>query len=165
MSARAFSLDPAQVRRAFERAAAAGGDSAMLQREVERRMFERLDYIRGRPQRVLDSGCGVGHGLKLLRRRYPEADLLGMDFAPGVLSKAKREESLFERVWRLVSGSGRFHLCADFARLPLRTASVDMVWSNLAFAWADDPLAALREVHRVLVPGGLLMFSSYGADT
>ena len=169
MSAQAFSLDPAQVRRAFERAAAAGGDAAVLQREVERRMFERLDYIRLRPHRVLDSGCGVGHGLKLLRRRYPEADFLGVDFAPGVLGEAKREESLFERarrlVRRLVSGSGRSYLCADFARLPLRAASVDMVWSNLALAWAGDPLAALREVHRVLIGGGLLMFSSYGPDT
>ena len=165
MNAQAFGLDPAQVRRAFERAAAAGGDAAVLQREVERRMFERLDYIRCRPHRVLDSGCGVGHGLKLLRRRYPEADLFGMDFAPGVLSEAKREESLFERARRLVSGSRRFHLCADFARLPLRAASMDMVWSNLALAWAGDPLAALREVHRVLIPGGLLMFSSYGPDT
>ena len=95
MNAQAFGLDPAQVRRAFERAAATGRDAAVLQREVERRMFERLDYIRCRPQRVLDSGCGVGHGLKLLRRRYPKADLLGMDFAPGVLSEAKREKSLF----------------------------------------------------------------------
>ncbi len=169
MSARAFSLDPAQVRRAFERAAAAGGDAAVLQREVERRMLERLDYIRLRPHRVLDSGCGVGHGLKLLRRRYPEADFLGVDFAPGVLGEAKREESLFERarrlVRRLVSGSGRSYLCADFARMPLRAASVDMVWSNLALAWAGDPLAALREAHRVLIGGGLLMFSSYGPDT
>jgi malonyl-CoA O-methyltransferase len=164
MNPQAFGLDSVQVRRAFERAAAAGGGDAVLQREVERRMFERLDYIRCRPHRVLDSGCGVGHGLKLLRRRYPEADLLGMDLAPGVLGEARRE-SLFERAWRLVSGSGRFLLCADFARLPLRTASVDMVWSNLALAWAGDPLAALREVHRVLIAGGLLMFSSYGPDT
>ncbi len=165
MNAQVFGLDPAQVRRAFERAAAAGGDAAVLQREVERRMFERLDYIRCRPHRVLDYGCGVGHGLKLLRRRYPKADLLGMDFAPGVLGEAKREESIFERARRLVSGSGRFHLCADFARLPLRASSVDMVWSNLALAWAGDPLAALREVHRALIAGGLLMFSSYGPDT
>src|SRR5258708_39237187 len=99
-------------------------------------MVERLDYIRLRPHRVLDAGCGVGYGLKLLRGRYPEADFLGVDFAPGVLGEAKREESLFERARRLVSGCGRSYLCADFARLPLRAASVDLVWSNLALAWA-----------------------------
>src|SRR5260221_883356 len=150
MSAHSFGLDPAQVRRAFERAAAAGGDAAVLKREVERRMLERLDYIRCRPHRVLDSGCGVGHGLKLLRRRYPEADLFGMDFAPGVLSEAKREESLFERARRLVSGSRRFHLCADFARLPLPAAIVDMVWSNLALACAGDQLSQSPCIHIVV---------------
>src|SRR5256885_13888850 len=104
MNAQAFGLDPAQVRRAFERAAAAGGDAAVLQREVERRMFERLDYIRCRPHRVLDSGCGVGHGLKLLRGRYPEAGLFRVGFAPGVLSETKRPESPFRRAPRLPSG-------------------------------------------------------------
>ena len=43
MNAQAFGLDPAQVRRAFERAATEGDDAAVLQREVEQRMFERLD--------------------------------------------------------------------------------------------------------------------------
>src|SRR5258708_10945124 len=95
MNAQAFGLDPAQVRRAFERAAAAGGDAAVLQREVERRMFERLDYIRCRPHRVLDSGCGVGRGLKLLRRRDPEAGLPGVGSAPGGLPGAETARSLF----------------------------------------------------------------------
>src|SRR5258705_11007008 len=136
MSARAFSLDPVQVRRAFERAAAAGGDAAVLQREVERRMFERLDYIRVRPHRVLDSGCGVGRGLKLLRRRYPEADFLGLDFAPRVVGEAKRGEAPFQRARRLVprlgSGSRRSFLCAEFARLAGRAARVEMEESHLA---------------------------------
>src|SRR5256886_14738688 len=82
MNAQAFGLDPAQVRRAFERAAAAGGDAAVLQREVERRMFERLDYIRCRPPRVLGSGCGVGHGPELLRGPYPQAGCFGVGLAP-----------------------------------------------------------------------------------
>jgi len=49
MDAGAFRLDVRQVRRAFERAARAGEDAAVLQTEVERRMLERLDYIRLRP--------------------------------------------------------------------------------------------------------------------
>jgi malonyl-CoA O-methyltransferase len=39
------------------------------------------------------------------------------------------------------------------------------VWSNLLLAWAADPIAVFREFYRVLEPGGLLMFSSYGPDT
>src|SRR5258706_5444186 len=97
MNAQAFGLDSTQVRRAFERAAVAGGDAAVLQREVERRMFERLDYIRLRPRRVLDSGCGVGPGLKLLRRRYPPAGFLGRGFSPRLLRRAETERVPF---WR-----------------------------------------------------------------
>jgi malonyl-CoA O-methyltransferase len=160
-----FRLDVRQVRRAFERAARAGADAAVLQREVERRMFERLDYIRLEPARVLDAGCGAGRGLKLLRRRYPKADLIGADFALAAVRAAKGSESLIERALRLVARARRFRLCTDFSRLPLRSGCVDMVWSNLALAWAGDALAALRELHRVLAPGGLLMFSSYGPDT
>ncbi|HMH17249.1 MAG TPA: methyltransferase domain-containing protein [Burkholderiales bacterium] len=165
MDPRTFQLDARQARRAFDRAARIGADTAVLQSEVERRMFERLDYIRLQPARVLDAGCGTGRGLGLLRRRYPKADLLGVDFAPAALLAARRSESLVQRARYLLSGPGRFRLCADFSRLPLRNGCIDLVWSNLALAWAVDPLAALGEFRRVLATGGLLMFSSYGPDT
>jgi len=160
-----FRLDPRQARRAFERAARAGTDPAVLQAEVERRMLERLDFVRLQPRRILDAGCGSGRGLGLLRRRYPRADLLGVDFAREAVRAAKRGESPISRAWRMLGGPARLHLCADFSRLPLRAGCVGMVWSNLALAWAADPLAAFRELHRVLASGGLLMFSSYGPDT
>jgi malonyl-CoA O-methyltransferase len=165
MDAGAFRLDARQVRRAFDRAARAGDDTAVLQTEVERRMLERLDYIRLRPARVLDAGCGPGRGLGLLRRRYPQAELIGADFAPAAIRKAKGSGSLVERARRLLGGPRRFHVCADFLRLPLSPQCVDMVWSNLALAWTEDPITALREFHRVLAAGGLLMISSYGPDT
>jgi malonyl-CoA O-methyltransferase len=161
----AFRVDARQARRAFERAARRNADTAALQREVERRMLERLDLVRLAPKRVLDAGCGTGRGLGLLRRRYPAADLLGVDFAHAAILAASRSESFAERVRRLLGRASSEHLCADFARLPLRPGSIDMVWSNLALAWAEEPLDALREFQRVLAPGGLLMFSSYGPDT
>jgi malonyl-CoA O-methyltransferase len=40
-----------------------------------------------------------------------------------------------------------------------------MLWSNLALAWAPDPAVTLREWHRVLEVGALLMFTTYGPDT
>ena len=160
MGAPVFGLDAAQVRRAFRRAARGNANAAVLEREVERRMMERLDFIRRDPERILDAGCGAGHGLELLRRRYPEANLLGVDLAPPASATPRPLLERVRRRWRRPE-----RLCADFSRLPLRAGSVDMVWSNLALAWAADPLEALREFHRVLAVDGLLMFSSYGPDT
>jgi malonyl-CoA O-methyltransferase len=163
MGAPAFALDAAQVRRAFRRAARENANAAVLEREVERRMMERLDFIRCDPKRILDAGCGAGRGVELLRRRYSRANLLGVDLAPPPASG--HAGWLLERVRHVLRRPERFRLCADYSRLPLRVGSVDMVWSNLALAWATDPLEALREFHRVLTVDGLLMFSSYGPDT
>jgi len=161
-------LDARAARRAFERAARSGSRvdiDAALEREVERRMAERLDYLRHVPRRILDAGCGRGHGLALLRRRYRNSQLLGVDFAQGMAHASRVDESLFSRARRLFPGRASHWVCADFVRLPFAQSSIDMVWSNLALAWAPDPLAALGEFHRVLVAGGLLMFSTYGPDT
>ncbi len=161
----AFRVDARQARRAFERAARRGVDAAVLQSEVESRMFERLEYVRLSPKRVLDAGCGAGRGLGLLRGRYPKADLLGVDFAHAAARSASRSESLAARLRRFIGGALRALICADLSRLPLASGAFDLVWSNLALVWVEDPPAALRELHRVLAPGGLLMFSSYGPDT
>jgi malonyl-CoA O-methyltransferase len=39
------------------------------------------------------------------------------------------------------------------------------VWSNLVLQWVGEPRRAFAEVHRVLAPGGLVLFSSFGPDT
>jgi malonyl-CoA O-methyltransferase len=56
-------------------------------------------------------------------------------------------------------------VCADLERLPLAQESLGLVWSNLALQWVNDLPRAFAEMHRVLVPGGLLMFSTLGPDT
>jgi malonyl-CoA O-methyltransferase len=158
-------IDVRAARRRFERAASTYGDVAVLAREVERRMAERLDYMRDDPQCVLDAGCGPGEGLALLRKRYPRARLIGLDSARAMTRSARRARTILGRVRNLLSGAACDHVCGELARLPLAAASVSMVWSNLALAWAADPLPALSELARVLQPRGLLMFSTYGPDT
>jgi len=56
-------------------------------------------------------------------------------------------------------------VCADAAGLPLRTGSVDLVFSNLMLQWCSDPDAVFSECRRVLKPGGLLTYTTFGPDT
>jgi malonyl-CoA O-methyltransferase len=58
-----------------------------------------------------------------------------------------------------------YSLCADVERLPLANESVGLIWSNLALQWVNDLPRTFADMHRVLEPGGLLMFSTFGPDT
>jgi len=84
--------------------------------------------------------------------------VLALDFARAMLRAGRPR-------WRFFQRDSPLCVNADFARLPLAAQSVELVWSNMALHWAADPLAALREFHRVLAVEGLLMFSTLGPDT
>ncbi len=125
-------------------------------------MLERLQYIKLAPGRILDAGCGAGHGARRLAELYPEAQVLGLDFAYPMLQAARSHGPW---LWRVLKRGRIDYLCADFDSLPLPTAGLDLVWSNLALHCAEDPLPVLKEFWRALKIGGLLMFSCYGPDT
>lgn len=149
-------LDRRAVRRAFDRAAEGYGEFAVLQREIETRLLERVDYFDLRPERILDLGCGPGTGSLALARRFPDARVTALDwslpmlraFGPGQAGHAKPER-----------------VCADMQALPLRGGSFDLVFSNLALQWSSDLGGAFAGLRRVLRPGGLLLFSTFGPDT
>ena len=164
-------LDFAEVRRAFDHAAASYDAHAVLQREVCDRLLERLDFMSLQPGRVLDVGSGTGYGLAHLRTRYAEAELCALDIAPAMLTAARAR--LPQSTWtqrtlaRLTLAPAPLtHLiCADMDRLPLASGSMNLVWSSLALQWAHDLEATLKGFHRVLAPGGLLIFATFGPDT
>lgn len=154
-------LDKRQLRRSFEKAAATYDASAVLQHEVGRRMLSRLDYIRHEPASILDAGSGTGDALAALQARHPRAVLLALDIALAMVRRAHRRAPW----WRRMLGRGVVPVCADLEQLPLSEGAVGMVWSNLALQWTNEPQRAFAEFKRVLAPGGLLMFSTFGPDT
>ena len=149
-------IDKAQARRAFSRAAARYDDVAVLQREIGQRMIDRLDLVRLRPEFILDLGAGTGHAAEGLLERYPRSRVVALDFALPMLRLARRRGGWFRRP---------ACVCADMERIPLADGSVDLLYSNAALQWSNDVEAAFREFLRVLRPGGLLMFSTFGPDT
>ncbi|MBM3396669.1 MAG: methyltransferase domain-containing protein [Betaproteobacteria bacterium] len=158
------SLDRRALRRAFGRLGAEYAAHAQVQSEIGRRMDARLDLVRVQPQVILDAGAGPGELAGRLASRFPEARVLAVDCAWELLDTLPRPG-----IWSRWMGRGRRvavqPLCADFECLPLADASVELVVSNLALNWTDDMGRALRELHRILTPGGLLMFTCLGPDT
>jgi malonyl-CoA O-methyltransferase len=165
MAERPAAPDSAQVRRAFDRAALTYARSAVVAPEVERRMADKLQYLKLAPKRILDAGSGAGSAHGLLRARYPGAEIVELDLSLAMLRLARSRRGLGERLRALAGAGSRHWLCADFSRVPVRDAAVDLVWSSLALAWSPDPPATLAELRRVLAPGGALVFSTYGPDT
>ena len=158
-------VDRLQVGRRFSRVAASYDRADFLAREVDRRMQERLDYVKVEPKRVLDLGCSRGGSFAGLSARYPAAELLGLDISPAMLRAGRADRPGWQRWLNLGRQNQPRRLAGDAANLPLKSQSTAVVWSNLLLHWLDDPLPALAEAHRVLEIGGLLMFSTLGPDS
>lgn len=96
---------------------------------------------------VLDAGCGTGRALPALRSAVgPGGTVLGVDLTPAMLESAVRAGR---------DGSGML-LLADVARLPVRTGSLDAVFAAGLISHLSQPGPDLRELARVVRPGGLL---------
>jgi malonyl-CoA O-methyltransferase len=149
-------LDRPAVQAAFDRASGGYEAAAVLQARVGDELLSRLEPFRFQPDVVLDLGCGTGRATAALKRRYPRAQVLALDLAPGMLREAARHQKLLRRFARI---------CGDAACLPLADASVDLVFSSLMLQWCEPLDAALLEIRRVLKPGGFLCFSTLGPDT
>lgn len=158
-----FQINSRHVRRQFERAAARYAEADVLARVTAEQMLERLEGINHTPAHILELGCGQGRDLHALAKRYPDARIHAMDVAHAMVRQIAPTKGLLTRLLRKTPVIDR--LVGTATALPLKAGSVDMVWSNLMLNWLDDPAPALREAHRIMQVGGMLMFSTLGPDT
>ena len=139
-----------RVRESFDRAAANYDAAAVVQRRVCDRLLKALPPTITPPLRILDAGCGTGYGARLLRQRWPEAQLTGVDFAPSMLKLAQLEND--------------FCCATDIEKLPFGEANFDLWWSSLTIQWCASN-TVFAEAARVLKPSGQLAVSTLGPDT
>ena len=98
-----------------------------------------------RGKRVLEIGCGSGYGLALLRERLAPSRLVGFDLMPEQIELAKR---------RAIRGAELS--VGDVTRVEQPDASFDAVFDFGILHHVSEWRAALRELARVLAPGGVL---------
>ncbi len=153
------------IKNSFNRAASTYDEAAFLQREIGDRLLQRLDYIKLSPQRLLDLGCGTGYVTSKLGTRYPQAEIVALDLAAEMVACTRRQLDTGPWLKRLFGKMpARHYLCADAEHIPLAGTTTDLIFSNLALQWCN-PENVFCEALRVLSPGGLLMFTTFGPDT
>jgi SAM-dependent methyltransferase len=120
----------------------------MATRTAEDRAAFFLAYLRP-GMRVLDCGCGPGSITVGLAQAVAPGDVIGIDVEPAQVERARAlaaergiENVRFER--------------GDIYRLPFPDGSFDAVFEHALLVHLREPLAALREMRRVLAPGGLV---------
>ena len=122
--------------------------------EFKRRLVEGID---ARPSAaILDLGAGTGTLALQLKERWPDARVTGLDADPEILAISRRRTAEAGREIEFVEGFSN--------ELPFEDESFDLVTSTLFFHHidTDTKAATLREVARVLRPGGALHVGDWG---
>lgn len=108
----------------------------------------------GHRARMLDVGCGGGANLRRLLERVPGSHATGVDYSPVSvsLSREVNAASVAEGRCEVVEG--------DVGDLPFSAARFDLACAFETIYFWPDPIRALKEVARVLVPGGRLLVAN-----
>lgn len=132
------------VREEFDEWATSGRDRGMEERHwhTAKHALARMPVEPG--ETILDLGTGSGYALRALRETRHCGPSVGLDGSPEMTRNAR--EYTDDDSIEYVNG--------DFHDLPFGTDRFDHVWSMEAFYYASAPIETLREIRRVLRPGG-----------
>jgi len=141
-----------KIRRAFSDAALEYDVLTSLHKEIGRELTKKIlkyDHC----DVVLDVGMGTGWYTNRLTGIYPDATIVGLDFASGMIDTARKKDGTFVIVQ------------ADAAQLPFKEGVFDMITSNLAYQWVEHLSQAFQLCYSRLNNSGRLCLTMFGHDT
>ena len=111
-----------------------------------------IPYV-GQAQSILDVGCGVGTACRFLAERFPaeQVKITGIDCDSQKIDEARQLTKPLEDD-RLAFDA------ADVYELPFEDNSYDFIMCRFVLMHLEDPEKAIREIYRVLKPGGRVIF-------
>ena len=138
------------IRRQFERLAPQWDE--ILQADHLAGFEHALEQVEPSPRRALDLGTGTGDGAFAVARRFPEAEVVGIDLAGSMIDEARRKTDAE------LAGRVRFEV-GDAAALPFEDGAFELVTHANMIPFFD-------ELARVVAPGGYVVFGfSGGSET
>lgn len=146
-------IEKQKIKDCFNKAAATYDQAALLQHEVGKKLLTQLATL-PKPNYILDVGAGTGYCTHLLAQQYPQAQIIGLDFAAKMIETAQVKAKTNEH-----------YLCADFDNLPLMAETMDLVYTNFSLQWSLDLTQTLSAIKAVLKDQGYLIFSTLGSKT
>jgi malonyl-CoA O-methyltransferase len=153
-------LDVMSVRACLRRLARSA-HAPWLHGEVARRMAERLDIIRAKPDALLEWWAFGGAGTALLTQAYPASQRCIVE--PTEPLRARSRQAAATPWWSARRWRGRTaEVVAPDEVVP---ASVQLVWANMMLHASVDPAALMARWHRALAVDGFVMFSCLGPGT
>lgn len=160
------------VQRQFNRSAMSYDAHAHVQRSMADQLARSLAEWKNKgfinDPSILEIGCGTGALTQILVNEWPSAKITALDIAPEMIEVASK---------RLLSAlhPGTGGCTTDFLSLlqadiemwaiNAPESSVDIIVSNACFQWLSSPQKTLGHLRRMLRPGGLLIFTTFGPDT
>ena len=94
------------------------------------------------PKRIIDIGCGPGNSTQILFKRWPDANIIGVDNSPAMIEKARKDFPKQE--WKII----------DVSKDEIE-GEYDIVFSNAAIQWMPDHFNLFKKFHKILSDEGI----------
>lgn len=147
-------IDKTEVKCRFRRSVESYEDNAYVQKVIVNRLYELLrDHLLYTPRKVLEIGCGTG----LLTRKLPVALSSGQLFINDLV------EEMCSKTAGLCGIKMENRLVGDIEEIVLPEC-FDLILSASTFQWFNHPADTYKKLAAHLLPGGLLVFSTFGKN-
>lgn len=146
-------IDKTAIAKSFSDAAKVYDSVAKFQQQVGRKLLKYLP--KQSANRLIDLGAGTGFFSSAIHQHYPGADLIELDISDHMLAQSRERRSHSK-----ASDGLTLQVQADFEALPVRSNSIDILYSNLSLQWCHRPEQLFADLFRSVTAGGSVIFTT-----